>query len=94
LTIENISCGEVNVVYAADKKRTYNLPKTRQIGINGCLELFLADGAISVKPLADSKITLYYSIGERFVIQPGDKIYRGSKLLIEYKDDNWADSDW
>jgi hypothetical protein len=94
LTVENTGYGNISVVYSIIKNKTIAISNESKIGIKGSLDICFGEGSVSLFPKVDSLVTLFYSKGEHFNIHPGDKICSGSKVLIDYINDGWDDSDW
>lgn len=93
LDVENITYGNISVVYQIYNCRSFDIPSQKQMEICGCLKLSYKENKIFAKPINGSKLTLTYSIGEHFELELGDEITNGSMTLLRYysESDEWSE---
>lgn len=96
LDVKNVGYGDVSVTYQIKNYRSFDIPSKKQIKIEGCLELSVADNRIIANAINDSKLTFVYSIGDYFELQPGDEIKSNTKTLLQYSSepDLWGEEEW
>lgn len=94
LDVENITYGNISVVYQINYCRSFDIPSQKQMEICGCLELSYNENKVFVKPINESKLTLIYTIGEHFGLEPGDEITNGSMTLLRYYSESEEWSEW
>lgn len=98
LDVKNVGYGNVSVTYRIKNCRSFDMPSRIQIKIEGCLELSFIDNHIVANAINDSKLTLVYSTGDCFELQPGDEIKSDTKTLLQYYAESdlwkWGEEEW